>query len=176
MSETPMDVLIERVQRLEREGRYWKPAACIALLSLAALGIMGQIVRGRVVEAESVVIKDAQGKRRVSLGLDANGAPTLRFQDKDGTMRAVLGLLPAGGPSLAFFDRAGMIRTELSLGSDGGSDLYFLDQQSRAMVRLFAGPTSTLELLGRGGHGRLSLSDDGVSLSDKGGKPIWKAP
>src|SRR5262245_38819697 len=76
----PLDMLTERLERLERENGWWRRAATLALLVTGALALLGQASpRSRVVEAEKFVLKDSDGKVRAVLGREwANGrAPTL---------------------------------------------------------------------------------------------------
>lgn len=51
---------------------------------------------------------DAQGRRRVKLGLGAEGAPGLAFYDQDQRVRAELSLGPDGEPKFTLWDQRGL--------------------------------------------------------------------
>jgi hypothetical protein len=66
-----VEQLSERVTCLERKARSLKIVNLVLLLTLAALGIMGQSrAPQKVVEAEAFVLKDPKGEERARLAMD----------------------------------------------------------------------------------------------------------
>jgi hypothetical protein len=64
--------LAQRVHLLERENRYWRVAAVLAMAALAALLLMGQTSSpqpAKVIEAEEFRVVDSAGNTRGQLGL-----------------------------------------------------------------------------------------------------------
>jgi hypothetical protein len=103
MGPTTSELLIERLDQLERELRWWRRAGLATFFVLAAVVTMGQLLpTARAVEAEKFVLKDAKGKVRAVLGpedLPGRGTPPplqepgwygLYFYDSEGAYRASL--------------------------------------------------------------------------------------
>src|SRR3990172_7128596 len=66
--------IAERLDRLERENRWWKRVVIVILVIVGSVGLMGQTPSGRrVVEAERFVLKDADGRIRGVLGSEYPG-------------------------------------------------------------------------------------------------------
>lgn len=90
--------LVRRLDALERQNRGLKRAGVVALLLLAGLWLMGRVVpqKGRLIEAERLVIRDNQGKARAELT-----AGSIVYYAKDGVEQMTL-----DPDHLAFFDPA----------------------------------------------------------------------
>lgn len=206
MSQAATERLGKRLERLEREIRWWRCGTLLVALGLASVVLMGQASpTSRTVEAERFVLKDARGTIRAQLTvLTDGGGPVLGLADKDGRVRAFLSLLSDGAPLLALSDTEGKAR--VTLGFDQGvADLTFLDRAGKRRVQLAFGPdlarlvfsdqgekvraalgvgpdgVPTLGLFDKDGHPRAGLSlhadgEPGLVLADKDGKVIWKAP
>jgi len=185
MHERDLQVLGERLARLERENRRWRRAGAMVLAALAAVVLLGQAAPGnggRTVEAEQFVLRDAGGKVRAVLHAGADGSPHLEMRDAAGNARASLGLLgdvaglsmtEAGGkggvvlhtqadgrPSLTFTDRNGSRRMTLFLAHDGSSTLAFSDRQRASRMVLNAIDNGPMGLFFYDASGRLrSLLD-----------------
>jgi hypothetical protein len=103
MNPASSQLLAERLDRLERELRWWRRGGLAACLALIALATMGQgLQTTRIVEAEKFVLKDNKGKVRAVLGNEHQGVPAtpdylsiagqygLHFYDADGRYRAAM--------------------------------------------------------------------------------------
>jgi hypothetical protein len=145
-----LELTIARVERLERAQRRWQRLAAGAVLSLAAVGLMGQKPAPRVVEAERFLLKDAAGRTRAELVVDSEQSVALRFRDADtmprlsigtengasvlvlneqgGKVRAGLVTLAQGSPALTLYDNNGKTRAELGLAREGAPALTFTDR------------------------------------------------
>lgn len=164
MNEPTLDILTQRLDRLERENRRLKRWGALMLLSMSAVLTMGQIpARTRTIEAEEFVLKDGTGKDRAVLATVEDGTPFLGFIDKDRRLRVSFGLESTGAPLLSLIDKNNKVRLVLAVKPDVPDDLPVLilfnkDQEQRAL---------------------LTIKPDGVPfvvLLNKDGKAIWKAP
>ena len=172
--------LMKRIKQLERTVEYLKGA-----LQRAVPGSEPS----RTLEAEHLVIRDAQGNRRAEVGLysegravglrlfdqagqirselavNTDGSPILRLCDQAGKVRGGLGVTADGWPLLALFDQAEKSRAHLSVKTDGSPDLNFRDQagKRRAEVGLTADGEPLLALFDQTGEVRsvLGLKPDG---------------
>jgi hypothetical protein len=139
-----------RLERLERAQRRWRRVAAGAVVGLAAVALMGQKPLPRIVEAERFILRDAAGRVRAELAVDAEQSVALRFRDPDnmprvsigtengasvlvlneqgGKVRAGLVTLPHGAPALTLYDPNGKNRAELALTREGSPALTILDR------------------------------------------------
>src|SRR3989442_5552660 len=94
MGDERLEAVLRRVEDLEAEVRRWRRAAMGLVLSAVALTTLGAAVpRGRVVEAQKFVLKDAAGRGRAGLGPSGNNKSiALRFRDEASFSRLVLGI------------------------------------------------------------------------------------
>ena len=67
MTDLTLESLAGRMNRIERQNRWLKAAAIVAVAVLAAVVCMGQVGVPKVVEAEEFVLRDAQGQKRAAL-------------------------------------------------------------------------------------------------------------
>jgi len=124
MNEPTLDKLVQRMDRLERENRWWRCGALLLVVLTAATVLIlvltgGTVPKGqgtlnpRIIEAEKFVLKDANGRVRGVLGdvfgfgEDASGAVKdyrglgnygLYLYGSDGRFLAGLGTIFAGRP------------------------------------------------------------------------------
>ena len=106
----------ERLASLERQLRWLKRlgALAIAVGAVVVLGGQGREVALPNIECGSLVLKDSEGRARLSVGLLGKlEAPLVRFIDSNGRDRIHL-RGGDGGQSIEFFDKDGHIR--LSIG------------------------------------------------------------
>ncbi len=91
--------LHERVDALERQNWRLKVIVGAAILAVASLGLMGLTEQHRIVEAEQIVVRDSQGRVRVTIGTPkSSGAavglqaedPAIWITDEKGQDRAIL--------------------------------------------------------------------------------------
>lgn len=136
MSDRVLDELTERLDRLERANKSLRITIGLVFLGMAATALMGQATRSsQVLDVEAVVIRDKGRLARATLGIEADGAISLRLADKQGISRAVLGVPPNGSAGLALIDGSGKPRVTLSLAADSAPDLRFYDQKSTSPHR-----------------------------------------
>jgi hypothetical protein len=91
-SEVDLHGMLERIQKLETQNRRWKFAGLLVLLLFASsltMGVMAQeriappLVRAQTVEANTFLLKDADGSVRGRLVMRAY-KPILEFYDEGG--------------------------------------------------------------------------------------------
>ncbi len=161
MGDERYTAVLRRVEGLENEVRRWRRAATALTLGAVALATLGgAIPRGRIVEAQKFVLRDAEGRVRAELGpADSNRSIALRFKDEIGSPRLILGVENESS-LLALSDRTGRPRVGVVTLADGAPGLTFYDATGRARAELG---------LGREG-------DPSAALLDARGGPVWKAP
>ena len=115
MTQTVADVLVGRIDRLERQNRRFRRAATAIALGVAAVFLMGQTVpKSPAVETQKLVLKDKRGKIRAVLGAFSEDEPFgLLVFDANQRIRAKLGLEEDGSPILALTDDRGADRVTL---------------------------------------------------------------
>jgi hypothetical protein len=162
MGELSWQVLTRRVERLERESRWWKRLASVMLVLLGIIVLLGAAagkkatspteLRGqRIVlvdkaeqgRAELTMLPDNQpglmltddaGKPRLMLALSKYGEPMLSFADAGGTRRIVLSL-DLYGAMLRFADDVGSPRAALAVPSEGEPELELLSKDDKLLWR-----------------------------------------
>jgi hypothetical protein len=205
----PMSEIQERLTALERDVRRWRRSSAVGLLGalvvIAALVAvrMGAIGR-QVVEAQSFVLIDAQGRRRGELVMEEKGAPSLGLYDASGTRKLRLALdadgLPRlsmtgpqkthiwlavnalGVPEMILHDRQGAQRVELTMDHTGAPALVLLDaaETARAVFGVDHDAAPALLMHGKdASRANLSVLADGsplLGLQDGEGKVRFRAP
>ena len=120
--------LERRIEKVERENRRLKIAALIAVLGLGGAFSLGAAANPpQKLEADKIVLRDAEGKTRIVLGIDEEG-PGIAFLDAKGKLRMNLGLAKEG-PALDLLDAAEHPRATLLLTEDQGPILNFVDKK-----------------------------------------------
>ena len=197
MTSTATDVLLRRIERLERENRRFKCAGVALALGLVAVLLMGQAPgRARTVEAEKLVLKDRAGKVRAVLGeagedrelglylydrkqvprvavsLDMTGAPMLRMASEIGADR--VRLEPDGGLNL--HGDSGRVYLSVKYGNEPSLDLIDKDGWTRASLHLTSAPM--LRLLDQRGDARIWMGamSDGKAQIYLGARPERSQP
>jgi hypothetical protein len=105
MSDSTVDILIERLDRLERGLRWWRILGVIGWAALAASVAFGYVLVFRPagapdgqddaesdtqefvedeVKARAFVLVDEEGRPRAALGMRPDGTPALAFSTEDG--------------------------------------------------------------------------------------------
>lgn len=130
MNEPTLDVLAGRVERLERENRYWRMGAMAALFGLLALLLMGQARPSfRTLESERVVVKDKAGRVRVALGAIDGGS------DAPNPLYGLAVYDPSGEKTAYIYD----------WGTLGGATLNLLGSHSTIQMSATKEPSVKLE-------------------------------
>jgi hypothetical protein len=191
MSERTLEVLTERLDRLERENHWWRRLGLSFLLATVAIATLGQAPARSVlsiIQAERFVLVDEGGNVRGELGITDAGMTrfVLRQPGPEGHA-SFAELQPAG---LALHERKGrpylrMGSSEFSLHSgtskagitmriadESGPSLSVTDESG--MTRAALGRTKKLQ------EERLATAEEhfasSLVLLGKDGKVIWKAP
>jgi hypothetical protein len=164
MGELSWHVLTRRVDRLERESRWWKHLASVALISLGVIVLLGAAASKKAkspgeLRAQRIVLVDKAEQGRAELTMMPENQPGLTLTDGVGKPRLMLTLSKYGEPTLSFADASGMRRIVLNLDLYG-TLLRFTDDAGNPRATLVVPSTGEpeLELLGR---------DD---------KVLWRAP
>jgi hypothetical protein len=168
--------ILKRLERLERQRL---ALLFVSVLALAAAGTSVYLSRPTAapgaVEAESIIFKDAQGRKRDSIKLHRSGSG-LEFVDPAGVSRVQFG--PVNGQ-----DSEGW---GLSLLGKSGAPLFFAvandtkrstivaigDDQGRSSINLWAssGHHPTLAFRDSNRNVGVGIDDDGISLMAASGK------
>ncbi|HEV8587203.1 MAG TPA: hypothetical protein VGT02_19750 [Methylomirabilota bacterium] len=161
MDEDRYEAVLRRVEDLESEVRIWRRAATGLTLAIIALATMGlAIPRGRIVEAQKFVLKDAEGRVRAELGpSDTEKQIALRFKDEIGSPRLTLGV-EGESSLLVLSDKSGRPRIGMVTLAEGVPGLTFYDTTGRARAEV----------------GLAREGEASVTLLDARGGPVWKSP
>ncbi|MFQ5896989.1 MAG: hypothetical protein ACE5JN_01900 [Candidatus Methylomirabilia bacterium] len=174
MNEPTLDMLTNRLGRLERENRWWRILGSAAV-GVLALGLLMGATAGKVskeIRAERFVLVDENDKMLAELStlsrMQGLRGPEplvadlsrLILYDRDTNPRAALGVGLDGSPHLLLYGSGETVQGRLMVLASGAPALSLFDSDKglRAVLRL-----------GTGGSPRLVLAD-------KHGKIIWKAP
>ncbi|MFQ5989497.1 MAG: hypothetical protein ACE5K9_06250 [Candidatus Methylomirabilales bacterium] len=162
MNEPTMETLTRRLHRVERENRRLQRIGVATLAMIAAVVLMGQAEKKDVpkaIEAESFVVRDAQGKLRAILGVWQDGEVRLLLPDQEQRSRAILAVKPDGSPYLGLYGEDGKRRIGMAVLPDGlALGFAHADGKSRAGLSVWPDGSSTM------------------FLADTDGKVIWRAP
>jgi hypothetical protein len=157
-------VLARRVDRLERESRWWKCLAAATLVGLGVVVLLGATASKKTkspseLRGQRIVLVDKAEQGRAALTMMPDNQPGLMLMDDAGKPRLMLGLSRYGEPMLSFSDASGVRRMVLSLDLYG-TLLRFTDDTGNARAALVVPSEGEpeLELLGK---------DD---------KLLWRAP
>ncbi|HXM23869.1 MAG TPA: hypothetical protein VN948_21610 [Terriglobales bacterium] len=96
---TEIEMLTKRLERVENENRMFKAIVFLIVLVAALIVSTGAQKAPRVVEAEKIVLRDSQGRARLTIGTPAAAGvaidmdpddPAIWLTDEKGTDRAAL--------------------------------------------------------------------------------------
>jgi hypothetical protein len=186
--------LTKRLDDLERRHtRLQRGAAALALLS-ASLLVMGQVrAKGRIVEGEAFVLKDAKGVARGGLRVAESGAAELTLFSGRGQAAVQITADPSGKHIVGLVNDKAVPQATLSLDLAGGTPFMSLSDSAgkpRAAVALHRdgapgvflaaanGSTATLAALPNGEVGLVLAGNDteprAVLSMDTNGSPLLK--
>jgi hypothetical protein len=212
--------LLSRVGRLEKENRRFKRGALVLVAAAVTIGLMAQTkpqtpstssqkpkaaakpapkpaeppppgpVVATTVEAQSFVLKDANGHVRAELAL-MGSTPSLKFRDESGSALVTLSLndKPAG-PLLLLSDPQHHASVALSVLENAGPQLSLAGERPDIQLRMGVSPDgTTLELSDKDGFmtsiGNGVLAKNGqakktsaasIVLFGKDRKVLWSQP
>src|SRR5580704_5220390 len=120
MSEPTLDRLHTRLDRLERELRWWRRAGIAALAAAGLLGAVAATVTTNPDEVKTrrLVITDGDGRGRAVFTVDESDRTRLSLVDRDGTTSADLTVIPGQSAALSVV-RAGA-QAQLAAAGDNG--------------------------------------------------------
>lgn len=166
--------LVQRVERLEKEVRWWRclasaSAAFLLLTSIAWASNPGASMKE--VRATSFVLIDDAGQTRGELGFVPSSGdskvPGLILRGKKGEIAAQID----GFPSLNFLGKDERSRVTLSVRSDDDPTLEFIDKEGVKRVVLGRGE---FKMPDTGQVKQLPLSS--LVLRGEDGKILWRSP
>ncbi len=180
--------LESRIGQLEKESLMWKRIGLANLLFLACIGLMGQAKqrrtpkptptpapvtpppppRAKIVEAESFVLRDTNGRVRAELAMSGAG-PSLKLRDESGSALVTLSLNDSApsGPLLLLSDPQHHASFALSVLEGAGSQLSLAGERPDIQLRLRTAPDGTaLELSDKDGFS--ATIGNGVQASKNG--------
>ncbi len=169
--EPSIQILAERVTKLEAQNRRLKQTGIASLVLLSALVVMAQAQTNRVIEANAFQLKDATGRVRARLSMEGPNRPTLSFLDTKGVPVSSL----AGGdePFLVLF-RPGTDE-QIKLGTfQAMYGLTLYDKEIRLGLTIQQGTSSSLDFFDESGkpQGTIATDQNGASIyfTDPAGK------
>ena len=140
-----------RVEKLEKQNRLFKLCGLLLLLSASTLVVMGQARPTRIIEAQTFILKDANGNMRAELNTNKTGDPFLSFLGSKGKVNGWV-----SGDSLTFYDTSA--RPVMMLGA---TQFSFDDAQGKSLM---AADASGFMVNGAQGHISLELDSAGAAL------------
>jgi hypothetical protein len=207
-----------RIERLERQNRRLKRGALacfvfLASLFIASLGLMGQqtqrkspapraatpapappppLVLPKNIEAESFILKDANGRVRAELSMGGEG-PSFKLLDPNGAALVTLSVLDAapGGPFLLLSDPQHRAGLSMSIVAGQGSQVSLIGERADIQAHIGVTPDGTaLELSDKDGFmtsigngvqpakgGQVKkTSAASIALFNKDRKVLWSTP
>lgn len=133
-----------RLDALERQNRRLRRSlGGVVLATFAIVAVGAKAPASRVLEAEQLLIRDANGHTRAILGIDpasratglailgpsgarrigvgvkSDGTAGIALSDESGDLRAGLATTPAGKATVSLYDEEGSIRAGLGVVEDG---------------------------------------------------------
>ena len=171
--------VVERLERVEREHRWWRRLGLLVVAGAAAAVLMGQALPGRRdIEAQSFVLLDSTGHLQARLGMLAGG-PALQLFDQNGQGRAALSVRPDGTPLLSLADGTGMGGATLAAGANKETTLLLRDPDGKVRATLGLEPHGPgLVFTDRQGVSRVALDvpgDDAARLVLQDGAGVTRA-
>jgi hypothetical protein len=163
--EQNLATVLDRLNRLERQNRWFKRAALVALACVVAGVGMGAarmqqprvpvVIKAKSFQAvddngtvrawlglqtdgnPGVYIRDAKGKNGIAMWVDKAGRPVMRMFDANGQNRIGMGMTDAGTPSVTVYDANSKPRIVMGLTPKDQSVFHLHDNKGR--VRAYLG-------------------------------------
>ncbi len=164
-TENPRELLTERLAILEKRLQ-WQYVVHVGLLLLvvASLALPSRRIRTGSVQAKALVLRDAEGRSRIGLGVSKNGHATLTVSDTEGRHRLVLGLRENGEPGITVVDGAGRVRAEIQ------------ESRGRVYQRFYSTDGRRTMTIQEGGDGRWRVERSGAPLPQSAAPPNAAPP
>lgn len=139
MTDSSLDELTTRLERLERQGRRWKRTAFVVLLGAAGVVVMGQAPPHRLpksLEAEEFVLRDSRGQVRASLGTPpGSNATVLQFHGENGKPRTRITVASDGTSSFEVMDTGDHVRLLLGVRDTGVPRIWLGNETGKIVWR-----------------------------------------
>ena len=197
--EVHIDAIVQRLERLERQGHRWKATATLAIMTLGLVLLIGAGKNGETsvpneLQAHAFVLVARDGTPLARLGLLPHGAWGLGFYDQGKKSRIVLSVEGDGSSLLSLFGKDGKGSLLLSANGNGATSLRLVDTHWKTRTALATWPDGSpfLQLADRDGKDRALLQyteviaratgelikQSGPSLLffDKEETVVWQAP
>jgi hypothetical protein len=176
MHESRLDPVAQRLERLEREARWWRLGGLALGGLLAVVGLIGATPAtseptASDVRAQQFTLVDTRGNVRAVLGMTKTGTAGLDLYGRAGKILAQLAVKPDGAPQLTLLDRTGAGRAVVALELDGSPHLTLRDEKgtTRAVLGHASFEASRTALVTR-------RSAASLILAEKEGNVLFKAP
>ena len=172
-----MSARLERVERQNRSLKRLNVAILVGCLLVLAAGAW-RPEAAKTIEAESLILRDKEGKIRATLSPGLGDNASLVLLDQNQMPRLMAGLMKDGDPFISLKGAQGKNRASLIANSKNDSSSFQLSDDEgkpRATMSLLSDGTPSLVLSDRDGRQKadLSLTKDGhpkLSLMDSDGK------
>ena len=194
-----IDAIVQRLERLERQGRRWKATATLAIITLGLTFLIGAGKNGETsvpneLQAHAFVLMARDGTPLARLGLLPHGAWGLGFYDQGKKSRIFLSVEGDGSSLLSLFGKDGKGSLLLSANGSGATSLRLMDTHWKTRTALATWPDGSpfLQLTDRDGKDRALLQYTEVSARatgelikrpgpsllffDKEETVVWQAP
>ena len=139
MTESTLDTMRNRLDRLERESRRLKRVTLVVGLGAAAALVMGQTAPHRSIrtlDAEEFVLRDSRGQIRASLGTTQGPTATiLQIQGDNGKPRTRITVSGDGTSSLEFMDSGDRVRLLLGIRDNGLPRIWLGNEAGKIIWR-----------------------------------------
>jgi len=162
--EVHIDAIVQRLERLERQGRRWKATATLAIITLGLVLLIGAGKNGETsvpneLQAHAFVLVARDGTPLARLGLLPHGAWGLGFYDQGKKSRIVLSVEGDGSSLLSLFGKDGKGSLLLSANGSGATSLRLVDTHWKTRTALATWPDGSpfLQLTDRDGKDRALL-------------------
>lgn len=162
--EVHIDAIVQRLERLERQGRRWKATATLAIITLGLVLLIGAGKNGETsvpneLQAHAFVLVARDGTPLARLGLLPHGAWGLGFYDQGKKSRIVLSVEGDGSSLLSLFGKDGKGSLLLSASGSGATSLRLVDMHWKTRTALATWPDGSpfLQLTDRDGKDRALL-------------------
>ena len=159
-----IDAIVQRLERLERQGRRWKATATLAIITLGLTFLIGAGKNGETsvpneLQAHAFVLMARDGTPLARLGLLPHGAWGLGFYDQGKKSRIVLSVEGDGSSLLSLFGKDGKGSLLLSANGSGATSLRLVDTHWKTRTALATWPDGSpfLQLTDRDGKDRALL-------------------
>ncbi len=138
MDQTPRDLVIERLEALERQNRLlWRAGVGTVVAAIVFLAEGTSLLgTSKIIEAQGFVLKDASGRVRGQFKTISGGSPEFALLDEEGKDIVKIHEEYINKPSLEILDH-GRTRIQLTASSDGSGLLRMADDNDENRLSLF---------------------------------------